>query len=60
MRAEAEQVLNKERNLWRSIAMYFRDYDEHLIFSGTNEVEINWQAPTVEIWKCRTVLTNVL
>jgi endoglucanase len=48
LRAEAEQVLNKERNLWRSIAMYFRDYDEHLIFSGTNEVEINWQAPTVE------------
>ena len=46
LKSEAEEVLRKERNLWRAIATYFRDYDEHLIFSGTNEVEINWQAPT--------------
>ncbi len=45
---EAETVLMKERNLWRAIATFFKDYDEHLIFSGTNEVEINWQAPTVD------------
>lgn len=46
LKSEEETVLMKERNLWRTIATYFRDYDEHLIFSGTNEVEINWQAPT--------------
>lgn len=46
LKSEAEEVMRKERNLWRAIATYFRDYDEHLIFSGTNEVEINWQAPT--------------
>lgn len=48
LESEAETVLMKERNLWRAIATFFKDYDEHLIFSGTNEVEINWQAPTAE------------
>lgn len=48
LEAEAETVLMKERNLWRAIAKFFKDYDEHLIFSGTNEVEINWQPPTTE------------
>lgn len=43
-----EEILRKERNLWRAIATFFRDYDEHLIFAGTNEVEINWQKPTSE------------
>lgn len=46
LKSEAEAVLAKERNLWRAIATFFKDYDEHLIFSGTNEVEINWQVPT--------------
>ncbi|WP_289090558.1 cellulase family glycosylhydrolase [uncultured Bacteroides sp.] len=46
--SEAEAVLAKERNLWRAIATFFKDYDERLIFSGTNEVEDNWKAPTVE------------
>ena len=46
LKSEAETVLMKEKNLWHAIASYFRDYDERLIFSGTNEVEINWQAPT--------------
>lgn len=46
LKSEAEAVLRKERNLWRAIATFFSGYDEHLIFSGTNEVEINWQAPT--------------
>lgn len=48
LEAEAETVLMKEKNLWRAIATFFKDYDEHLIFSGTNEVQINWQAPTAE------------
>lgn len=46
--SEAETILTKERNLWRAIATFFKDYDERLIFSGTNEVEDNWKAPTVE------------
>ena len=48
LESEAETVLMKERNLWTAIATFFKDYDEHLIFSGTNEVEINWAAPTAE------------
>ena len=48
LESEAETILTKERNLWRAIATFFKDYDERLIFSGTNEVEINWAAPTAE------------
>jgi endoglucanase len=38
----------KLAELWRQIATYFRYYDNHLIFAGTNEVTMNWQAPTAE------------
>jgi endoglucanase len=38
----------KLADLWRQIATYFRYYDNHLIFAGTNEVTVNWQAPTAE------------
>src|SRR6266700_448588 len=36
--------------LWMQIATYFRYYDQHLIFAGTNEVMVNGQygAPTIE------------
>ena len=34
--------------LWTSIATYFRDYGEKLIFAGTNETTVNWSAPTAE------------
>lgn len=35
--------------LWKNIATYFRDYDQRLIFAGTNEVRRNnWAAPTKE------------
>jgi endoglucanase len=28
----------KQQALWEQIAVYFRNYDEHLLFAGTNEV----------------------
>ncbi len=34
--------------LWTCIATYFRDYDQRLIFAGTNETTVNWAAPTAE------------
>jgi endoglucanase len=46
--AEAEAISKKEIALWRNIATYFRDYDEHLVFAATNEVNVNWAAPTAE------------
>lgn len=33
-----EAILKKHNALWEQIAVYFRDYDEHLLFAGTNEV----------------------
>ncbi len=31
----------KQRALWEQIAMYFRDYDEHLLFAGCNEPNVS-------------------
>jgi endoglucanase len=48
--AHATAVKRKETNLWTQIAYYFKGYDEHLLFAGTNEVHIpdNWGTPTAE------------
>ena len=37
-------------SLWKQIAIYFRDFDDHLIFAGTNEVgmENTYGNPTTE------------
>lgn len=49
-----EDILNKFNNMWTQIANTFKDYDEHLLFAGTNEViyisqgkEV-WTEPTNE------------
>lgn len=41
-------VNQKQKALWEQIAVYFRDYDEHLIFAGTNEVHADYGTPTAE------------
>lgn len=38
----------KQRILWTQIASYFRDYDEHLLFAGTNEVRADYGTPSAE------------
>lgn len=42
------EVNKKQKALWEQIAVYFRDYDEHLLFAGTNEVHANYGTPTTE------------
>ncbi len=42
------QIKKMEKALWTNIATTFRDYDEHLAFAGTNEVTMEWKAPTEE------------
>lgn len=37
----------KQKALWQQIAVAFRDYDEHLLFAGTNEVHASGD-PTAE------------
>lgn len=34
--------------MWTSVATYFRDYGERLMFAGSNEITVNWGAPTTE------------
>jgi endoglucanase len=46
--SKQEENNRKLRALWTSIATYFRDYGEKLIFAGTNEITVNWAAPTAE------------
>ena len=43
-----EEVNKKQEALWKQIAVYFRDYDEYLLFAGTNEVRENYNTPTSE------------
>lgn len=44
-----QKVINaKQKALWEQIAHYFRDYDEHLLFAGTNEVHADYNEPTAE------------
>ncbi|WP_321439108.1 cellulase family glycosylhydrolase [uncultured Bacteroides sp.] len=38
--AKQTEVTKKEKALWEQIAVYFRNYDEHLLFAGTNEVNM--------------------
>lgn len=38
--AMQEEVNRKQQILWTQIATYFRDYDELLLFAGTNEVHV--------------------
>lgn len=42
------EVNKKQKALWEQIAVYFRDYDQHLLFAGTNEVHANYNAPSSE------------
>ena len=46
--SKQEENNRKLRALWTSIATYFRDYSQRLIFAGTNETTVNWAAPTTE------------
>jgi len=48
--AKQEYVNNRLAVLWQQIAVRFRDYDDHLIFAGTNEVMVdgNYGTPTQE------------
>lgn len=46
--AYQEKVNHKQKVYWTQIANYFSDYDEHLLFAGTNEVRENYGEPTPE------------
>ncbi|HET9862985.1 MAG TPA: cellulase family glycosylhydrolase [Steroidobacteraceae bacterium] len=44
-----QQAVNqKQQNYWTQIASYFRNYNEHLLFAGTNEVHADYGTPTNE------------
>lgn len=46
--AKQQEINEKQWALWRQIAEYFRDYDEKLLFAGTNEVHYGDGEPTAE------------
>ncbi|MCU4174280.1 cellulase family glycosylhydrolase [Marinilabiliaceae bacterium N1Y90] len=43
-----DAVNEKQAAIWKQIAKYFRDYNEHLMFAGTNEVRENYGNPSTE------------
>jgi endoglucanase len=46
--AKQSLVNSKQRAYWEQIATYFKDYDEHLLFAGTNEVHKDYNTPSAE------------
>ncbi|GAO29791.1 endo-1,4-beta-xylanase A precursor [Geofilum rubicundum JCM 15548] len=48
--AHQEAINSKLAKLWEQIGAYFRDYDDRLLFAGTNEVHVsgNYGAPSSE------------
>jgi endoglucanase len=42
------EVNKKQKALWEQIAVAFRNYDQHLLFAGTNEVHNDYGNPTAE------------
>ncbi len=48
--AHQEEIEKKLTILWKQIAAYFRNYDDRLLFAGTNEVHVDgyYGAPTKE------------
>ena len=46
--ADQTAVNAKQQNYWTQIANYFKTYDQHLLFAGTNEVHQDYNTPTSE------------
>lgn len=42
------EVNAKQESYWTEIANYFINYDEHLLFAGTNEVRVDYGTPSAE------------
>lgn len=43
-----DAINEKQEAYWTQIANYFIDYDEYLLFAGTNEVHADYNTPTTE------------
>jgi endoglucanase len=50
--SQQSYVNNRLAAMWRQIAVRFRDYNDHLLFAGSNEVMVDgdYGAPTVEYY----------
>lgn len=50
--ADKDYVNNRLAIMWQQIATHFRDYDDHLLFAGTNEVMVDgdYGTPTQEYY----------
>ena len=49
---QQDYVNDRLEKMWIQIALHFRDYDDHLLFAGTNEVMVtnDYGTPTVEYY----------
>jgi endoglucanase len=46
--ADQKNVTAKLTALWKQIATYFADFDEHVIFAGANEIHAGYGTPSAE------------
>ncbi len=58
---EQEALNERLATMWQQIAVHFRDYDDHLIFAGTNEVlfDSDYGAPTEEYYTVQNGFNQV-
>ena len=51
----------KQQALWTQVANYFKDYDNHLLFAGTNEIMVSgdYGPPTAEYCNVQTGFNQV-
>jgi len=47
------------KNLWTQVATYFKDYDNHLLFAGTNEIHVDYGTPSQENCTVQTGFNQV-
>ena len=48
--SKQDEVNKRLAAMWKQIATRFRDYDDHLLFAGTNEVHVGYGTPTKEYY----------
>ena len=47
------------QKLWTQVANTFKDYDNHLLFAGTNEIHVDYGVPTAENCRIQTEFNQV-
>ncbi|MFV0346476.1 MAG: cellulase family glycosylhydrolase [Bacteroidales bacterium] len=57
--SKKEEIEAKQAAIWKQIAKYFRDYDDHLLFAGGNEPHVDYNTPSQEYLDVANAMNQV-